>query len=140
MCITGLGVAQLSRQDMFKADKGVGVEMTDRVFRLAPCHRLPPGIGMLQNLPSAVVAHVLNPPAGAVVLDMCASPGGKSTHLAQLMSDQGTVIALDRSHAKAQQIRCSSFPLLVFTALCQSWALPWINHILGCLYGHCCLQ
>lgn len=30
---------------------------------------------------------------------------GKSTHLAQLMRDQGRVIALDRTHAKAQQIR-----------------------------------
>ena len=30
---------------------------------------------------------------------------GKATHLARLMSDQGTVIALDRTHAKAQQIR-----------------------------------
>ena len=30
---------------------------------------------------------------------------GKSTHLAQLMGDRGRVIALDRTHAKAQQIR-----------------------------------
>ena len=33
---------------------------------------------MLQNLPSAVVAHVLNPAPGSRVLDMCASPGGAS--------------------------------------------------------------
>ncbi len=35
-------------------------------------------------------------------LFLCA---GKSTHLAQLMGDQGRGIALDRTHAKAQQIR-----------------------------------
>ncbi len=39
-----------------------------------------PGLGMLQNLPSAVVAHVLAPVPGSQVLDMCASPGGN--HLA----------------------------------------------------------
>ena len=61
---------------MFKANSGIGIAMTERVFRLPSCHDLPPGIGMLQNLPSAVVAHVLNPPPGATVLDMCASPGG----------------------------------------------------------------
>lgn len=61
---------------MFKASTGVGVEMTDRVFNLAPCNDLPAGIGMLQNLPSAMVGHVLSPPPGATVLDMCASPGG----------------------------------------------------------------
>lgn len=101
----GKGIAQLSRQYMFKAQSGIGVKMTARVYDLQPCHGLLPGQGMLQNLPSAVVAHVLAPPPGSRVLDMCASPGGKSTHLAQLMNDQGQVIALDRTHAKAQQIR-----------------------------------
>ncbi len=61
---------------MFKETSGIGVEMTDRVFRLQPCHGMLPGLGMLQNLPSAVVAHVLAPVPGSQVLDMCASPGG----------------------------------------------------------------
>ncbi|DBA94968.1 TPA: hypothetical protein ACH3X1_002494 [Trebouxia sp. C0004] len=101
----GKGIAKFSRQSMFKETSGIGVEMTDRVFQLQPCHGMLPGLGMLQNLPSAVVAHVLAPLPGSQVLDMCASPGGKSTHLAQLMGDRGSVIALDRTHAKAQQIR-----------------------------------
>lgn len=78
--LAGKGIAQFSRQDMFKADRGVAIEMTDRVFKLAPCHDLPRGLGMLQNLPSALVAHVLNPSPGALVLDMCASPGGNLLH------------------------------------------------------------
>ena len=61
---------------MFKAQSGIGVKMTARVYDLQPCHDLLPGQGMLQNLPSAVVAHVLAPPPGSHVLDMCASPGG----------------------------------------------------------------
>ena len=76
MLLTGKGIAGFSRQDMFKQPSGVGVHMTERVFCLEPCHGLLPGLGMLQNLPSAVVAHVLNPAPGSRVLDMCASPGG----------------------------------------------------------------
>ena len=76
MLLTGKGTAGFSRQDMFKQPSGVGVHMTHRVFCLEPCHGLLPGLGMLQNLPSAVVAHVLNPALGSTVLDMCASPGG----------------------------------------------------------------
>eukprot|EP00967_Tisochrysis_lutea_P107783 scaffold166525_cov17-Tisochrysis_lutea.AAC.1 len=34
----------------------------------------------------------------------CAAPGGKATMLAQLMKDQGVVVALDRSQAKASQV------------------------------------
>lgn len=73
----GKGVANFSRQDMFKESCGIGVQMTDRVFRLQPCHGVLPGLGMLQNLPSAVVAYVLAPTPGSRVLDMCASPGGR---------------------------------------------------------------
>lgn len=35
-----------------------------------------------------VVSHILNPQPGEKILDMCAAPGGKTTHLATLMHDQ----------------------------------------------------
>ena len=41
---------------------------------------------------------------------------GKTTALAALMGDEGTIIALDRSHAKAQEIRQAAHQLV----LCQS--------------------
>eukprot|EP01050_Picozoa_sp_SAG11_P030864 SAG11_NODE_9318_length_922_cov_1.111786_2_plen_47_part_01 len=46
---------------------------------------------MLQSLPSMLVSHVLAPQPGERVLDMCASPGGKTTHVAQLMRNEGLV-------------------------------------------------
>lgn len=44
--------------------------------------------GFAQNLPSVLCGHILNPQPGDIVLDLCAAPGGKSTHLATLMKDQ----------------------------------------------------
>lgn len=60
---------------------------------------------MLQALPSIAAAHALNPQPGSRVLDMCAAPGGKSTMFAQMMGDSGSVIALDRTQAKVQEIQ-----------------------------------
>lgn len=50
-----------------------------------------------QNLPSLAVAHVLRPAAGSTVIDLCACPGGKATHLAALVGRDGLVVACDRT-------------------------------------------
>jgi 16S rRNA (cytosine967-C5)-methyltransferase len=47
------------------------------------------------------VAHALEPAPGARVLDLCAAPGGKSTHLAALMQGQGEVLAVERNRRRA---------------------------------------
>lgn len=47
----------------------------------------------LQSLSSMIPALVLNPNSTDVVLDMCAAPGSKTTQLAELMNNRGTLIA-----------------------------------------------
>jgi methyltransferase NSUN6 len=44
--------------------------------------------GFLQNLPSVLCGHILNPHHEHRILDMCAAPGGKTTHLATLMENK----------------------------------------------------
>lgn len=53
------------------------------------------GLVTIQDESSMVPANVLNPEPGMRVLDMCAAPGGKTTHLAEKMQNEGTIIALD---------------------------------------------
>ena len=49
----------------------------------------------VQDESSMLVAEVADPDPGMQVLDCCAAPGGKSTHLAELMGDQGIVWSND---------------------------------------------
>ncbi|CAG9829845.1 unnamed protein product [Diabrotica balteata] len=52
---------------------------------------------ILQDKASCLPVHILNPPPGSTVLDMCAAPGMKTTHLAAVLNDQGTVYATERN-------------------------------------------
>ena len=58
-----------------------------------------------QNLPSALVAHVLAPQPGEKILDMCAAPGGKTTHVALLMKDCGKLVALDAAQKRVKKLQ-----------------------------------
>lgn len=42
----------------------------------------------LQNLPSIICAKVLDPQENELILDMCACPGGKTTHIAALVNNK----------------------------------------------------
>lgn len=53
------------------------------------------GIIVPQDEPSALAAILLNPQPGEIIVDLCAAPGGKTTHIAELSRNLATVIALE---------------------------------------------
>jgi 16S rRNA (cytosine967-C5)-methyltransferase len=55
------------------------------------------GLFQVQGEASQLISWILAPRAGETVLDACAAPGGKATHIAELMEDTGTILAADIS-------------------------------------------
>ncbi|KAJ7408300.1 putative methyltransferase NSUN6 [Pitangus sulphuratus] len=107
----GNGISELSRNEIFSSSgplKGLGVRMIEPVYLSPSFDNVLPSHLFLQNLPSVVVSHILNPQPGEKILDMCAAPGGKATHLATLMHDQGEVIAMDRIAKKVKKIKLNA--------------------------------
>jgi 16S rRNA (cytosine967-C5)-methyltransferase len=58
----------------------------------------------VQDEASQLIAHLLQPQPGERILDACAGLGAKSTHLAQLMENQGEIIALDNQGWKLTRL------------------------------------
>ncbi|CAB3367542.1 Hypothetical predicted protein [Cloeon dipterum] len=112
--LVGTGILELDREKLFnniaEKPKGIAVRMTwTRKGILS--FDYPIGMGQLQNLPSSAASWELNPLPGDLVLDMCASPGNKTSHLAALMNNEGVLVAIDRTEKKCNVIRetCDSF-------------------------------
>jgi 16S rRNA (cytosine967-C5)-methyltransferase len=62
------------------------------------------GLFMPQSRAAMAVSRLLGPRPGERVLDLCAAPGAKTTHMAALMEDRGSVVAVERHPGRAQAL------------------------------------
>jgi 16S rRNA (cytosine967-C5)-methyltransferase len=65
------------------------------------------GLVMPQSRASMLAGRALAPQAGERVLDLCAAPGAKTTHLAALIRNQGQLTAIEVHPGRAQALRCT---------------------------------
>lgn len=109
----GIGELQQNRKQIFQQGRqGLAVKMTERSTGNSPClNQVMEGIIYLQNLPSCLAGRVLDAQPHDLVLDMCASPGGKTSHIQSMMQDQGLLVACDRTVLKCVPVQqtCWSF-------------------------------
>lgn len=91
---------------------------TERLAHLPNALRLKGHVGAIQTLPgyeagwwvvqdasAQLVSALVDPQPGEVVIDACAAPGGKTTHLAELMGDRGVVWACDRTTSRLNKVK-----------------------------------
>jgi len=89
-----------------------------RLPHLPQALRLNGSTGAIQNLPgynegwwtiqdssAQLVTHLLDPQPGETIIDVCAAPGGKTTHSAELMQDTGTIYACDKTANRLKRLK-----------------------------------
>ena len=102
------GTANMGANDILTFRKGLAVQVKHRRFKAPQVRDLPEfseGLLYPQSLAAMVTAHALDPQEGEVVVDMNCSPGGKLSHLSQLMHNSGKIFGFDRNIEKVGQAR-----------------------------------
>ncbi len=66
------------------------------------------GYWSVQDRSSQLIAPLLGPIPGEKILDACAAPGGKSTHMAELINNEGEIWSVDRSSRRSKKILANS--------------------------------
>ena len=74
----------------------------DKPYRITSLAEFKEGYFTIQDESSMLVGQILNPKENSLVLDVCSAPGGKSTHIAQLMKNKGKILARDIYQHKIQ--------------------------------------
>jgi 16S rRNA (cytosine967-C5)-methyltransferase len=65
------------------------------------------GMFTIQDESAALPCLLLSPQPKDRVLDLCAAPGGKTTNIAEMMKNEGEVVAIDKYEAKLHLVRAS---------------------------------
>ena len=58
----------------------------------------------VQDEAAQLVAYMLNPKPGEMILDACSGLGGKTGHIAQLMNNSGVIFSVDKEEEKLQRL------------------------------------
>ena len=112
-----VNVLKASIEEVENALMGAGVAVS-RVPNLPQALRLTGGAGAIENLPgykegwwsvqdssAQLVGYLLDPQPDEVIIDACAAPGGKTTHIAELMGDRGKIWACDKVSSRLKKVK-----------------------------------
>lgn len=97
-----LGV-KLTRESLIQNCYYVDSDFSDKKFRSLSVYT--EGLIYAQNLSSQLPPLILNPQPGENILDVCASPGSKTTQIAALMHNQGDITALEPDRIRFERLK-----------------------------------
>jgi len=102
------GETLMSATEVLRLNKGLAIRIGKRRFNTIQIRELPEfqaGLLYPQSLAAMTTSRILDPKPGDTIVDMNCAPGGKLSHLSQLMENSGRIYGFDRNRAKISQTR-----------------------------------
>jgi 16S rRNA (cytosine967-C5)-methyltransferase len=102
------GTAIMSASDILTFRKGLAVQVNHRRFSAPQVSDMPEfqdGLLYPQSLAAMATVYSLDPHEGETIVDMNCAPGGKLSHISQVMRNSGKILGFDRNVEKVKQAR-----------------------------------
>jgi 16S rRNA (cytosine967-C5)-methyltransferase len=98
---------KVSMGELMRAGGGERVDAHPMMLRMErlPIPWIVSGLCYVQDPSTLMACELLDPQPGERVLDACAAPGGKTSYLAQLMKNEGQIVACDVSADRLTRMR-----------------------------------
>ena len=94
---------QICAEPINQLKNGITLNSNPRDIKNLPGYK--DGLWIVQDRSSQWVAPLLLPKGGERILDACAAPGSKTTHLAELTDDNAEILAVDRSDKRLKLLQ-----------------------------------
>jgi len=94
--------------DYFFTIKLMSKIYTDELFKA--------GYFSVQDISAGLVSHLVNPQENDLILDICAAPGGKSSHMSEMMQNKGRIISVDKYLSRVEIMKSNFQRLGVINA------------------------
>ncbi len=106
--LVAYGIAEMSGDEMVSRKKGLAVRNLVSVYRVPSLRRIT-GIRedwfYEQSFPAMLTSRILDPQPSEVIVDMCAAPGGKTSHIVELSRGEAIVYAFDHSNTRVKKLK-----------------------------------
>ncbi len=101
------GEAYTSCEDTVVRRKGLFIKNLKSLYKAPPVRELNVwrrGLVYPQSLPSMIASRLLEPKKNDFIVDMCAAPGGKTSHLFELSGGLAKILAIDHSKKRVKEM------------------------------------
>ncbi len=115
--LEALAAADITAEALADTPHGVALTSPGRIMALPGFHE---GWFCVQDAGAQRIAPLCNVQPGQRLLDLCAAPGGKATHLAALLAGTGEVTACDKNAARLQLAAESAARLQLSNLRCEA--------------------
>ena len=105
--IIAFGIAKMDWNEV-KIKKGLAIETKISRYqapKIRESEEFKKGYFYIQTFPAMLTSKTLEPKENETIVDMCAAPGGKTTHVAELTNNKARIFAFDNSLKRIEELK-----------------------------------